>query len=151
MNPPLGNKFTLIVNGVTYTVEVGDITASPVKVIVNGEPLTVDLVDTPSPAPAAAPAAPAPKKVETVAAPPPPPPAAPAAAEGKKVVAPMPGKIMSIKVKVGDTVKEGDTVCTLEAMKMEMPISSTFAGKVQAIHANVGDNVAYNDPLCTIA
>ena len=93
MNPPLGNKFNLIVNGVTYTVEVGDVSASPVKVIVNGEPFTVEMVEAAAAAPA--PAAPAPK-VETVTAPPPPqvetvtapPPQAPAVAEGKVVVAP---------------------------------------------------------------
>ena len=62
----------------------------------------------------------------------------------------MPGKILSITVGVGDAVSEGDTVCTLEAMKMEMPISATGSGTVQAVHVQVGDTVAYDDPLVTI-
>ncbi|OGO04216.1 MAG: hypothetical protein A2Y73_02715 [Chloroflexi bacterium RBG_13_56_8] len=62
----------------------------------------------------------------------------------------MPGKILSITVKVGDVVSRGDTVCTLEAMKMEMPISSMEAGTVRAIHVNVGDTVAYDAPLISI-
>lgn len=70
--------------------------------------------------------------------------------EGAAIKAPMPGKILSIRVKVGDTIAEGDTVCTLEAMKMEMPISATAGGTVKAIHINVGDNVANDDPLVTV-
>lgn len=63
---------------------------------------------------------------------------------------PMPGKILSVEAKVGDAVSEGDTICTLEAMKMEMPISSTLTGTVQSVHVNVGDTVAYDDPLVSI-
>ena len=62
----------------------------------------------------------------------------------------MPGKILSIKVKVGDPVSEGDTLCTLEAMKMEMPISSTITGTVRAVHVKVGSTVAHDDALVTI-
>ena len=62
----------------------------------------------------------------------------------------MPGKILSVLVKVGQSVKQGDTVCTLEAMKMEMPISSTGGGTVKAIHVAVGQTVAHNDPLVTL-
>ncbi|TEU14383.1 MAG: acetyl-CoA carboxylase biotin carboxyl carrier protein subunit, partial [Anaerolineales bacterium] len=51
----------------------------------------------------------------------------------------------------GDSVSEGDTVCTLEAMKMEMPISSTVSGAVKSIHTKVGDTVAYDDPLVTVS
>ena len=43
---------------------------------------------------------------------------------------PMPGKILSVKVKVGDTVKEDDEICLLEAMKMENPIVAPVSGKV---------------------
>jgi len=51
---------------------------------------------------------------------------------------------------VGAQVKEGDTVCTLEAMKMEMPIGATASGTVKGIHVNVGDVVAYDAPLVSI-
>jgi pyruvate carboxylase subunit B len=69
---------------------------------------------------------------------------------GQVVKAPMPGKILSIRVKVGDKVAEGDTVTTLEAMKMEMPISSTASGTVKAVHVDVGQNVAFDDALITL-
>jgi biotin carboxyl carrier protein len=46
------------------------------------------------------------------------------------IESPMPGKILSIKVKVGDMVKEDDEICILEAMKMENPIVSPIAGKI---------------------
>lgn len=129
-----------------FVVEVGDVSSSPVKVVVNGEAMTVEFKEgavRPASAPAPAPA-PEPKPAAAPVATP------PVAAQGKAVVAPMPGKILSIRVKLGDAVTEGDIVCTLEAMKMEMPISSTATGKVQGIHVNVGDNVAYNDPLVTV-
>jgi biotin carboxyl carrier protein len=44
--------------------------------------------------------------------------------------APLPGKIISVAVKVGDTVKEDDEICVLEAMKMENPIVAPVSGKV---------------------
>ena len=62
----------------------------------------------------------------------------------------MPGKIMSLSVAVGDSVSEGDTICTLEAMKMEMPIASTASGSVKAIHAQIGENVSNDAPLVTL-
>jgi biotin carboxyl carrier protein len=46
---------------------------------------------------------------------------------------PMPGKILSVRVKVGDTVNEDDEICILEAMKMENPIVAPVSGKVVEI------------------
>lgn len=51
----------------------------------------------------------------------------------EKVEAPITGKIISIDVKVGDTVQEGDVVCMLESMKMENPITSPVDGTVASI------------------
>jgi biotin carboxyl carrier protein len=139
------------INGKTYTVEIGDVNASPVEVVVNGERKTVTWREAsavpaaaaPAPvAPAAAPAAPA----EPAPAPEP----APASGEGTPINAPMPGKVLSVRVAVGDQVKEGDTVCTLEAMKMEMPISSSVSGTVTQVVAKVGMNVQYDDPLIMV-
>jgi biotin carboxyl carrier protein len=62
----------------------------------------------------------------------------------------MPGKILSVLVTVGSAIKRGDAVCTLEAMKMEMPISATAAGTVKAIHVRVGESVPNDAPLVTI-
>ncbi|MCF0161723.1 MAG: biotin/lipoyl-binding protein [Fusobacterium necrophorum] len=57
------------------------------------------------------------------------------------VVSPMPGVILDLKVKEGDTVTVGQTIVILEAMKMENEIVSEFAGKVTAIKVKKGDNV----------
>ncbi len=56
----------------------------------------------------------------------------------QNVVAPMVGKIVEIKVKVGDHVKEDDEVAILEAMKMEMPIVAPAAGVIKEIRVSVG-------------
>ncbi|MHB1296337.1 MAG: biotin/lipoyl-containing protein [Anaerolineae bacterium] len=143
------STYTIGIEGQEFVVEVGDVSKSPVQVTVNGQPHTVTFQE----GAAAQAAAPAPKPVAAPApkpAPKPTPAPAKPAAGGKPVVAPMPGKILSIRVKVGDTVSEGDTVCTLEAMKMEMPISSTASGTVQGVLVAVGDTVAFDAPLITI-
>ena len=69
--------------------------------------------------------------------------AAPAAQPitGHTVNAPLPGRVVELKVKVGDTVKAGQEVLVLEAMKMENSIPTDYAGTVKQILVNVGDNV----------
>ncbi len=57
------------------------------------------------------------------------------------VTAPMGGKVLEVKVKVGDTVNEGDEVFILEAMKMELPVVSPASGAVKEIKCNKGDAV----------
>ena len=61
---------------------------------------------------------------------------------GKTIIAPLPGKVIDIKVKVGDTVTAGQEVVLLEAMKMENSITSDCTGVVKQILVSVGDNVA---------
>jgi acetyl-CoA carboxylase biotin carboxyl carrier protein len=57
------------------------------------------------------------------------------------IVAPMGGKIIDVKVKVGDAVNENDEVIILEAMKMELPIVATESGHVKEIRCKKGDAV----------
>lgn len=76
-----------------------------------------------TPAPASAPAAPAP------------------AVSASTVTAPLPGTISNILVKVGDTVKAGDTVLTMEAMKMENNITAEFGGTVKSVLVQQGQQV----------
>ncbi|MCS7098523.1 MAG: HlyD family efflux transporter periplasmic adaptor subunit [Candidatus Methanomethyliaceae archaeon] len=57
---------------------------------------------------------------------------------------------MTIKVKVGDEVKEGDVVLTLETMKMENPIKASRSGKVREIKVQPGRFVNVGDPLIVI-
>ena len=58
-----------------------------------------------------------------------------------EVNAPMGGKIIDIKVKVGDTVNEDDEVVIIEAMKMELPVVATSSGTVKEVRCNKGDAV----------
>jgi biotin carboxyl carrier protein len=74
-----------------------------------------------------------------------------AASEGQEsVIAPMPGKVMDIVVKVGAQVKQGDTLCNLEAMKMKSPIRSPIDGTVAQVLIDEGQNVSYGDVLFTL-
>jgi glutaconyl-CoA decarboxylase len=59
----------------------------------------------------------------------------------EKVEIPITGKITSVNVKAGDTVKEGDTLCLIEAMKMENPILAPVSGKVAKMDISVGQVV----------
>ena len=69
---------------------------------------------------------------------------------GKPVVAPLPGTINEIKVKVGDKVNAGDTVVILEAMKMQNNIEAETSGTITSINVNKGDAVMEGDTLVTI-
>lgn len=66
------------------------------------------------------------------------------------VTAPMAGKIMDVKVNVGDTVNEDDDLIILEAMKMEMPIVASTSGTVKEIKCKKGDSVGADDVLVVI-
>ncbi len=67
-----------------------------------------------------------------------------------EVTVPMEGKIVAIKVKVGDKVSEDDELAVMEAMKMEMPIVAPADGVVKEILINVGDKVAAEQALMVI-
>lgn len=139
------------INGTKYSVEVGDIQGNTVHVEVNGVSYTVEL--NPQDAVKAVASAPTIKK----GAP------APRTASGEEVVtrpqasstpgavkSPLPGTIMSFSKNVGDTVALGDTVCVLEAMKMENDIHSDKAGVVKKILVNVGDAVLEGTDLMVV-
>jgi biotin carboxyl carrier protein len=66
------------------------------------------------------------------------------------VVSPMPGLIKSVNVAVNDNVNEGDTLCILEAMKMENPIVSPATGKVSEVNVSSGKSVKLGDTLLVI-
>lgn len=121
-------KFNITVNGKTYEVDVEEVGG-------------VSAPAAPAPVRAAAPAqAPAPAKKA----------AAPVA--GATVVkAPMPGTIVSVKVKEGDKVAKDTLVAVLEAMKMENEIFAGCDGTVAAINANAGDSVNTGDAIVSIS
>ena len=109
------------------------------KVTVNGTAYEIELEELTG----AAPAAPA-------AAAPAPAPAAAAPAGGEQVTAPMPGTILDVKVSQGASVKKGDVLMILEAMKMENEIMCPCDGKVASIHASKGTAVESGTLLCVI-
>ena len=74
----------------------------------------------------------------------------PAAAGGQSVEAPMPGKILDIRVKVGDAVKYGQPVVIMEAMKMETEIVAPADGTVASVNVNSGDTVETGAVLVTL-
>ena len=116
---------------------------------VNQGDLLVEMVPDAVAAPAAA-AAPAPKAAPAPAATPAP--AAPKAAAGAKVVeAPLPGTITKVLVKPGQALKAGETVCMMEAMKMENSITVEFAGTVKSVLVEVGAQVQSGQALVELA
>lgn len=136
------------INGNLYSVKIGDIDNNLAKVEVNGVPYKVELQKTEKP-------------VNIVTAPRPS--AAPRTQSGEKVIAkpkvqaggypveaPLPGVVMSVGVKVGDTVKASDTVVVLEAMKMENAIHAGRDGKVASIAVTPGDSVLQGAVLLTL-
>ena len=66
------------------------------------------------------------------------------------IAAPLPGKVIDIKVKAGDTISAGQEVAVLEAMKMENSINADFAGTVKQVLVSVGQNVATDAALIEI-
>lgn len=109
------------------------------KVTVNGTAYEIELEELTG----AAPAAPA-------AAAPAPAPAAAAPAGGEQVTSPMPGTILDVKVSQGASVKKGDVLMILEAMKMENEIMCPCDGKVASINTSKGAAVESGTLLCVI-
>ncbi len=78
-------------------------------------------------------------------------PAVPAAAGASTVKAPMPGTVLSLKVSPGQSVKRGDVLLILEAMKMENEIAAPANGVVAAIRVQAGSTVNTGDPMVDLA
>ena len=135
------------INGNEYNVAVEELDGNKASVTVNGKTYQVELDRPAKPAvtkPVARPAA-APAATPVAAAPAPRP-----AAGGAGIKAPLPGVILDIKVKVGDTVTKGQTVAILEAMKMENNINADRDGKVVAINVEKGQSIAEGTDIITL-
>lgn len=126
-------KFQITFKGQVYELDVEEIGSSTPTTV------TTKTVVAPTPAPVAA-AAPIKAATPKVAAP----------AGAKSVLAPMPGKILGVNVKKGDSVKRGDVICILEAMKMQNEIMASQDGKIVDIQAVVGQTVSTGDVLVVI-
>lgn len=142
-------EYKYTINGKKYEVIIGEITDETATVTVNGEEYKV----------AMEPEQPEQKVVVT-----PPRPAAPSAAQleaqnerqaaiarlRRSVIAPLPGTIVDVNVKVGDEVKSGDVVVTLEAMKMDNRLETELTGTVTEVCCESGQSVMEGDVLIVI-
>ena len=127
-------KYKVTLNGKTYEIEVEA-----------GQAICLDEYEAiaPAAAPVAAPVAAAPAAA--------PAPAAVSVAAGEAVKAPMPGTILKVNVAQGQTVKEGDVLCVLEAMKMENDIMAPKAGTIAQVVVSKGSSVNTGDVLIVVA
>ena len=144
--------FNVFVDGECFEVGVDEVGGSPVisyASLAAATPATAPVAPSAPAVPPAAPAAP-PKPAAPAPAPKPAPKPAAAAASGTPVLAPMPGVIVKYEKNVGDTVKVGDTVVVIEAMKMENILPATADGTITAINFKSGDSVAKDDVIATI-
>lgn len=144
-------EFAFKINGAEYKCAVEEIEAGKTKVTVNGKvyevetevskaaPVATKPAAAPAPKPAAAPAAP---KAEAKPA------AAPAA--GLQVKSPLPGSVIKVLVSEGQAVKKGDTLLTLESMKMENAIMAEADSTVKQIAVTPGQNVMQDDLLIVL-
>ncbi len=143
-------EYKLKINGNDYNVVINDVQESVASIEVNGsnykvefekpivKPTAIKVVKTATAAPAVSAAAPKPA-------------AAPApTAGGTTVSSPLPGVILEVCVKEGDTVKNGQKIMVLEAMKMENVIEATADGVIKSIKVNKGDSVMEGTPLAII-
>lgn len=142
-------EFSFKINGAEYKCAVEELEAGKTKVTVNGK---VYEVETEAPAkPAAKPAAaPAPKPAAAPAAPKAEAPKAAPVAGGLQVKSPLPGSVIKVLVSEGQAVKKGDTLLTLESMKMENAIMAEADGTVKQIAVTPGQNVMQDDLLIVL-
>lgn len=140
-------QYKFRINGNEYEVAVNSVSGNIADVTVNGAQYKVEMDGT---APAAAPSAPSmpqPKPAVTASG------AAvsPAqAGKGKPVTSPLPGVIIAVKVSVGETVKSGQTLAILEAMKMENEILAEQDGIVASVNVSKGDSILEGETIVTI-
>ena len=134
--------FNFTIGGQKYESTVKEIEPNVAEVVLNGTSFIVEFQKNES------------KKVKAarVAAPTAAPTAAPAAkpAGAATVKSPLPGSIVKVMVKPGDSVKKGDTLLTMESMKMENIVASEYTGTVKNVLVAAGQNVMQDDKLVEI-
>ena len=147
-------SFKFTINGQAYDTTVEDLGNKKANVTVNGMSFEVNLGEETTVAPEvkpAAPAAPAAAPAPEVKAAPAAPKAAPTApVAGAKVVSPLPGSIIKVLVSEGQAVKKGDTLLTLESMKMENAVAAEQDGTVKQICVTAGQTVMQDDVLIVL-
>ena len=136
------------INGNQYEVELLEIEGNMAKIEVNGTVYDVEMQREIPRIKSVVSSAPAqPRQVKETK----PAPEKPAGGKASEVRAPLPGVIIQVLVRPGDEVKAGQTVCTLETMKMENAIKADNGGKVTAVNINPGQSVLQDEVLVLIA
>jgi biotin carboxyl carrier protein len=145
-------KIKVKIEDQTFEVHVGDLNTRPIQATVDGQ--TVEVWPEESPrtvvtVPSITSSVPVAAPVPNVAAHTPAvtPVASTGGAKTNAVTAPIPGVIVTVAVKDGDSVKKGQELCVLEAMKMKNSIRSNRDGIIGAIKVKVGDHVQHNQVL----
>lgn len=138
-------KYQFKIHGNEYEVNIKDIEDQTVELEVNGTPYTVEMKQEVKKTKT-------PKLVRSKTPPPSTKEHKPLTRSGKlsTIKSPLPGKIFSIDVSEGDTVKKNDKLMVLEAMKMENNILSDVSGTVKSIKVEVGENVGQDAVLAEI-
>ncbi len=124
-----------------YTVEVDNISTSPLRVTVEGETFDVEVEGLPQANPTAI-SPRTPQQGPPQVRPPP-----PAGVSEKIIRSPMPGRVVAVNVRPGDTVSPGQEVCVVEAMKMEQSISTSQGGVIKVVHVRPLQQVGADDPM----
>ena len=148
--------FQVAVGDSTYRVEVQDPHADPMQIVVDGQEFLVSIARGEGaagegPARAAPSAPPAAATFKPPAESSRPSPCFAPDPGSKSIVAPMPGIVLRIPVRVGQKVARGDVLCVLEAMKMKNPIPANQEGRVAEIAVKPGQAVAFGDLLVRLA
>lgn len=133
--------YQVTIHGKTYTVEIPNLNERPIRAIVNGEVVSVNVATPPTAYAASVPqssaaAAFALSPVNT--------------ARAGAVKAPLPGTVVEINVAEGDRVEPGQQLCVLEAMKMNNPIRATQSGTIKQITMSIGQQVQHGAVLLVI-
>lgn len=138
-------SFKYTINGNVYKVHISSVVEDIAELEVNGTPYKVkmekpakkQLITITKPASASEPITPVTKPAAS-------------AGSGTPLKSPLPGVILAVKCAVGDTVKKGQTLVVLEAMKMENNINADRDGSIKEIKVNKGDSVLENADLLVI-
>ena len=137
-----------------FTVEVEDTSSSPVRANVDGQSFLVEVEGQSAPAalPTPSPSSPLPAASTNVLPAPAqaraaPPSARPTPVSEKVIRAPMPARVMAIRVRPGESVTRGQELCVVEAMKMEQSIHAPADGVIKVVHVTPLQQVGANDPL----
>jgi len=142
-------KSRVRINNDTFVVEIKNLDARPIRAVVDGVELEIwpeEIVDDEgvfTTAPKARKSTPAAKPIPKKPV--------PAVSSARQVTAPIPGLINALNVVVGDTVKVGQQLCVLEAMKMNNSIRASREGVISKVHVSVGQQVKHHQVLFEFA